>query len=406
MMSKKILFFVSVCGLLCCAVSAQSLGDMLDGEGRNKPVASSRNTAAAENTAVERRSEAVQKTAVNEVPQSEFDEIFLKASGGDSNAQLALGSFYARGIKPAVADARLALEWLEKSAAQNNATAMNYLGVIYGEGKIVPRDFKKAVYWREKAAENASAAEKYALATAFIYGYMLPSDAKKAREWLEKAALDGNMDAANQLVSISRNAGDKEAVRRWNEVKSNAQLKLAAAGDVSAMFEVYRKYLTGRGGFYKSVPKAIYWLRRAAESGHRTAAETLANMHLSGRYVGRDFDAGIAILAKLAETDANMAIRIADIYAAEGENRDPKKAGLWLEKADFERLSAANKIRVIWKYWAGAGVAKNPEKAAEYCDKILSAENMQGTHKFVEKIKNSIKSGNPAPEKFADLYRL
>ena len=211
-----------------------------------------------------------------------------------------MGVFYARGIPPVSPDAATALEWLEKSAKQGNAAAMNYIGVIYGEGKLVKRDMPKAVYWRELAAQHGAAAEKFAVANSFIYGYMLPVDLNKALYWLEQAGEAGHIDAINQLISIYTNKGDKQSADKWKTRRTYAELKRAQDGDAAAMYEAYRKYIGGKGGLFKSMPKAVYWLARSAEAGYMPAVETLAMLHIRGRYVERDFKKGVEMLALVA----------------------------------------------------------------------------------------------------------
>lgn len=73
------------------------------------------------------------------------------AEAGDTEAQFDLGTAYSEGKAMPRNDAK-AREWLEKSAAQNNAAAQFNLGVHYSKGEGVPQDFSKARAWFEKAA--------------------------------------------------------------------------------------------------------------------------------------------------------------------------------------------------------------------------------------------------------------
>ncbi len=394
-MMKKIflIVFFEVVGL--CLV-AQSLGELAGETSKSE-------------TSTKASVESVQQTgssatSSNAVSQEKFDSIFLKASQGDANAQLALGVLYARGVSPVAPNATLAMQWLEKSAKQGNVTAMNYIGVIYGEGKLVARDFSKAIYWRELAAEKGLPALKFALANSFIYGYMLPADQKKAMFWLQKAGEDGHLDAINQLVSIYSNRGDLAQVKHWKNQRSYAQILSAKAGDASAMYEVYRKYISGKGGLGKSIPKGLYWLRKAADSGHILAMETLAGMHINGRYLERDFNKGVAILECLAQQNPVFAARIATLYSEDSENRNLDKAEYWFGIA-AKNLGGIDKIRIIWKFWAGNGVKKNTQKAIAYCDEMLKLGQNATDKALIEKIKADILAGKEAPESFSNFYK-
>ncbi len=387
---KKI-FCICVVEIAWLVAVAQSLGELagagvsLENKSSNAPSVEAKNVA--KNASA----------SSDENAQEKFDTIFLKASQGDANAQLALGVLYARGVKPVSPNAQLALEWLEKSAKQGNVAAMNYIGVIYGDGKLIKQDFSKAIYWRELAAEKGSPADKFALANSFIYGYMLPANQEKALLWLQKAGEAGHMDAINQLVSIYSNRGDKQQAKHWKNQRSFAQISSARAGDASAMYEVYRKYISGKGGLSKSIPKGLYWLRKAANAGHILAMDTLAMMYVNGRYIERDFNKGIAMLEKLADRNPAYALKISALYSEDADNSDLSKAEQWLDTA-AKNLGGVDKIRIIWKFWAGFGVKKNPQKAIAYCDEMLKSENEKNTKDIVEKIKADILANKDAPE--------
>ncbi len=389
----KKLFCIFVVEFVSVFAIAQSLGE-LAGAGTSLEAKTSNTTSVeAKNTSVAKDA----STTSNDDAQEKFDAIFLKASQGDANAQLALGALYARGVKPVSPNAQLALEWLEKSANQGNVAAMNYIGVIYGDGKLIKQDFSKAIHWRELAAEKGSPVDKFALANSFIYGYMLPANQDKAMYWLQKAGEAGHMDAINQLVSIYSNRGDKQQAKHWKNQRSFAQISAARAGDVSAMYEVYRKYISGKGGLSRSIPKGLYWLRKASDAGHILAIDTLAMMYVNGRYVERDFNKGIAMLEKLASKNPAYALKISTLYSEDVDNSDLAKAEQWLDVA-AKNLGGLDKIRIIWKFWAGFGVKKNLQKAIAYCDEMLKSANEKNTKDIVEKIKADILANKDAPE--------
>lgn len=342
--------------------------------------------------------------AKSSVSESELESLFLKASKGDAQAQLALGVIYSRGLANVPQNGAAAQQWLEKSALQNNTAAMNFLSMLYSDGKLVGRDVEKAVYWREKAAELGTPTEQYALANSFIYGYMLPANRQKAFYWLEKAGEGGHIGAIDQLVSIYKNASDAQKLSYWRTKKSQAQLKLAQAGDADAMYEVYRKFLSGKGGFAKSIPRAVFWLRNAADRGHRRSMELLASMYIEGRFVGKDFSKGVSMLETLAKTDPVFAVRLSNVYSEDGEHKDVRKASMWLDRA-AKNLDGINKIHLVWKIWAGAGVLRDTAKASKYCDDIIATEKSAGLKALAEKMKKSIADGIPAPANFGDLYK-
>ena len=216
-----------------------------------------------------------------------------------------------------------------------------------------------------------------------------------ARVGQQLAAGAKNSVSESELESLFLKASKGDA---------QAQLKLAQAGDADAMYEVYRKFLSGKGGFLKSIPRAVFWLRNAADRGHRRSMELLASMYIEGRFVGKDFSRGVSMLETLAKTDPVFAVRLSNVYSEDGEHKDVQKASMWLDRA-AEKLDGINKIHLVWKVWAGSGVLRDTAKASKYCDDIIAAEKSAGLKALAEKIKKSIADGVPAPANFGDLYK-
>ena len=57
-----------------------------------------------------------------------------------------------------------AMTWFQKSADAGNAKAMYYIGVLYHDGKGVPKDAVKALDWFTKAAKLGDADARAAIA--------------------------------------------------------------------------------------------------------------------------------------------------------------------------------------------------------------------------------------------------
>jgi TPR repeat protein/formylglycine-generating enzyme required for sulfatase activity len=92
-----------------------------------------------------------------------------------------------------------ALPLLQKSADEGNATAMNNLGTLYGDGKGVARDYGKAREWYQKAADAGHTDAMYNLGVLYEYGSGGPREYVKARKWYQKAADAGHTDAMYNL---------------------------------------------------------------------------------------------------------------------------------------------------------------------------------------------------------------
>lgn len=88
--------------------------------------------------------------------------------------------------------------------------------------------------------------------------------------------------ASNGQLSKNVASGDEDVLRDLMDLKSNAD-----SGDVSAQFELSRRYLNG-DGLEQNDDEAIRWLRMAAEGGLPRAQAGLGWMYAAGRGVNKD----------------------------------------------------------------------------------------------------------------------
>ena len=178
--------------------------------------------------------------------EQDIEQIRKAAEQGDAKAQTNLGVMYAEG-KGIPKDAQKAMKWFRKAAEQGLALAQYNLGVTYAFGKGVPKDAQKAVKWYRKAAEQGLAFAQYDLGNMYSGGRGIPYDAQKAMKWYRKAAEQGLGFAQEDLGNMYY----------WGEGPKDAQ-------------------------------KAVKWYRKAAEQGSSLAPTRLAEMYFRGVAVPRD----------------------------------------------------------------------------------------------------------------------
>jgi TPR repeat protein len=99
------------------------------------------------------------------------------------------------GTKPAVdtaknnsAEYEASAKELRKSAEAGDASAQNALGLLYYEGKGVPKNYGLAKEWFEKAAKQGRAGAQVNLGTLYLHGDGAPESAQMALFWFERAA--------------------------------------------------------------------------------------------------------------------------------------------------------------------------------------------------------------------------
>jgi len=224
------------------------------------------------------------------------------AEQGDANAQLFVGTLYAKGAGVARDDAEAA-RWFGKAAAQGQAEAQTRLGLAYASGDGVPHDPAEAVKWYRLAAEQGNAWGQFQLAGMYVLGYGVKANCAEAVKWVEKAVQQGYEDAIWALVMMygdgvcvlqdeakARELAIKEHRRKGEEEgrerpvlqkleELDRLIKAAEQGDANAQVRLGQIYLNNEGFEDLLEPdreQASMWFRNAAEQGHAAAAEWLA----------------------------------------------------------------------------------------------------------------------------------
>ena len=136
------------------------------------------------------------------------------------------------------------VQTLRKQAAQGNATAQVYLGLLYTRGRGVSQDYVQARQWYEQAAAQGNAWAQWSLRNAYYLGEGVPQDYAKAREWYEKAAAQGDAGAMNNLGGLyffgQGVPQDYAQARQWVE-------QAAAQGNAPAQIRLGSLYAYGKG---------------------------------------------------------------------------------------------------------------------------------------------------------------
>lgn len=120
------------------------------------------------------------------------------AEQGNANAQYRLGLMYANG-RGVPKDDTQAVAWWRKAADQGYAPAQSNLGAMYANGRGVAQDDTQAVAWLRKAADQGDSPAQNNLGNMYWSGRGVPQDDTQADAWWRKAADPGDADAKNKL---------------------------------------------------------------------------------------------------------------------------------------------------------------------------------------------------------------
>jgi TPR repeat protein len=201
-------------------------------------------------------------------PGESMTDICKAAEQGSAEAQFSLGLLYANG-RGVPKDENTAVAWYAKAAEQGYANAEYNLGVMYDNGRGVPKDENTAVAWYAKAAEQGYANAQYNLGVMYDNGRGVPKDENTAVAWYAKAAEQGYANAQYNLGVMYDNgrgvAKDAKRAVLW-------YTKAAKQGSANAQFNLGTMYADGRG-VTQDIVSAHLWFLLAARTGHSAAVK-------------------------------------------------------------------------------------------------------------------------------------
>lgn len=172
-------------------------------------------------------------------------------------------------------DARAALGWFVKAAAQHHAMALNMVGRCYDLGWGTAPDKRRAADCYRVAAERGLDWAMYNYATLLALGEGVAEDKAAALGWLERAAALGNAKAINFVGSFAEDgwAGPRDMAKA-----ADCYARAAAGGDFRGCFN-HARMLAAAGDLDGALP----WLREAGARGNaRFVGQVAAWLATSG----------------------------------------------------------------------------------------------------------------------------
>ena len=175
---------------------------------------------------------------------------------------------------------------LTSRAQSGGAEAQYQLALVYGAGRIVPRDEVTSQRWMMKSAEQGYVPAETMIGCSYLNNHTtgaVPNYAE-GEKWLLSAAMHGDAEAQFWLGL----GYDRGYLGRTDYQESLRWLRISAArGLPDAQFALGWMYEDGHG-VPKSDEHAAYWFRRAADhysdiSGVFESEDQLAYMYRNGR---------------------------------------------------------------------------------------------------------------------------
>ena len=238
-------------------------------------------------------------------------------------AEESLGIFSETGIgmeRPSPAEA---LEWYKKAVRQGSLDAATNIGLMYAEGRGIPKNPAAAVTWLRKAAEGGDAVAQYNLALIYERGNGTPKDEKESIRWLTAAAEQNVVPALLDLGNFYMHptaAAVADVDRAIPYYKKAAELGSARAQAI--LGTIYAKGLRGQPDFEQSVK----WFRMAADQGEREGECGLAIRYALGQGVPVDLQEARRLFTAAADQGQREAQYDLAIMCEEGKGGPADRA--------------------------------------------------------------------------------
>ena len=242
-----------------------------------------------------------------------------------------------------------ALQWYTQAAVQGLPEGQYRLANMHIKGQGVEKSDVVGLRWMRAAAQQGLRKAEYAYATMLEFGRgMDAAKPKQALLWYQKAAQHGHPDAMLKLAKVYfEDESNKQNIYdalQWalqaeavpasqheasilRQTITDAVLKRANNKDSRAQYEVALMYQNGQGEI-QDKPKALYWLRKAANKGY-TQAQYALGKTLSEKPTSMDESLHwLALAAQKGHAKAGYAL--AALMAQQSSLKHAKEAWRWL----------------------------------------------------------------------------
>jgi localization factor PodJL len=156
---------------------------------------------------------------------------------------------------------------LRLAAAKGDPSAEFEVAARFAEGKGVVQDLKQAIAWYQRAATRGFAQAQYRLATLYERGLGVKTDLARAKVWYKRAAEQGNVKAMHNLAVLSAgrdsSASDYAVAAHWFT-------EAAERGLADSQFNLAILYENGFG-VGRDLKQAYKWVSLVAQAGDKQA---------------------------------------------------------------------------------------------------------------------------------------
>lgn len=285
---------------------------------------------------------------------------------------------------PEVKFLKMSEEALFTMAMNGSSDDQFQIGMMFGQGEIVKRNFINCVKLLEKAAGKGNADASFLLGTIYLKGGSIFEEITTEVEYggiVIPGDFPYDVTMAFKYFLISGNQGDK------------------LSHDVCC---IIKKQLLDNDADNAKAEKMLVSLQESSKSGNALAQRFLAELYSEGKMVKQDDHIAFDLFKESAEHgDAWGQYNTARKYISGlGVEQDTIKGFEWMKKAAEHNLAAAQfDLSVL--YYLGTGTAKN--KQMGYTWLLVAKAN---GHKEAESLVDEADNGGLTPEEEKNAREL
>ncbi len=317
-------------------------------------------------------------------------------------AEESLGIFAAAGIgieQPAPAEA---IDWYKKAVRQGSLDAATNIGLMYAQGRGVPKDHAEALTWLRQAAEGGDAIAQYNLALLYSRGDGIPKNDQESVRWLTAAAAHNVIPALLDLANFYMHPPSltSEDVNRAISYYEKAA-ELGSARAQAILGTIFAKGLQGKPDYEQSVN----WYRKAADQGERDGQCGLAMRYALGQGVPVDLEEARRLFTAAADQGQPEAEYDLAVMCEEGKGAPADRA-----LAEHYYQMAAERGMPKAQFRLGMLLASGEsrsDKVSAYRWLMLSQDSMKESSAALSNLRKSMSDQEIAEaERQIDSWRL
>lgn len=164
------------------------------------------------------------------------------------------------------------------------ASAYSQADLKEGQVAYEKANYPVAMKELQPLAEKGDAKAQNLLGKMHYLGQGVSTDPAKGAQWFRKAA-DQGVPEAQGMIGYMHLVGEGGAMLDMG-LAQEWMTKAANVGDVGAQYNL--GVMFGGKGIPEDPPRAVHWMRKAAEQGHKYALGSLAIMYQDGKGVSKD----------------------------------------------------------------------------------------------------------------------